>query len=1233
MAVRAGQAFIVIGPSFRGFKTKTETWIKSNLRAVEVQVDPKVSKKPIVMPPVKHVKVKVDLDRSGFERSVARVESRLDRLSRGRFLINVGIALAPIAAPALAAAVGGAVAGAGIGAAGIAGVVGVAAVGAASLKRITKAQDTATKSTAARTMAVKTLRSAEQSLAGAQRSAAGARVSAARQIQNAERSVTDAQNRLKSSQDAVRESLAGLHAARQQAVRDLQDLREKTRDNDLSTEAASIGLIDAQAELARVQGSATSSALDLRRAKLGVAEAEDRLSDARKQGADDAKALAKAEKGGTAGNPGVIAAQKAVKAAEADRSAAAAGVKQARQDLADARGDAARQIADADASVAAAAADASTARAAVTKAQVAEAKALGALSPSQKAAAAGMKELKRSWSGFLDIIDPVLLPALVMGMVALGKTLPALALFMTPVAKAAGLMFTAFGDAAGTKGFRMFASDLGTFTAGIAGDATTGILNLARGFGNLLTAFMPLSTSMSGGLVVLTKRFADWSAGLEGSSGFNSFIGYVRENGPLLLHTLGELGLALIAIGKAAAPLGHDLLIVITHVAQFVASFADAHPTITSAIVGFVALSSGVAAMAVPLDKMTSLVGGAGNGLLSLAGGSKKAFTFGKEFVGGLVDQRKALQSGASWATTFGSATRQGATNTLMAARSTGTFIVQQGRLGLAYLRNIVTSALITTGIIAQRVATLAVSAATRAWAAGQWLLNAALTANPIGLVIVGLVAFGALVVVMYKKVGWFRTGVDALWAGLKKGFVWAKDHWPLLLIILTGPIGAAVVIITKNFSKIRSGIGKVVGAFSTAKDSIKSVWGKIASAVTNPLTTVKKALNVFFDGINSIAHNFGIKKLISFRFDLDTGRKGAKSGAKAGGAAGFATGGVLPGWSPGRDIHTFVSPTAGKLRLSGGEAIMRPEWTAAVGGEKAVHAMNNAAIGGRGFAKGGVVWPTKSKHWTTYSGHDGIDLNGPGNGMGDPYFAAKSGTIAYTGWGRGYGNAVFLSTNSGPTLTYGHSSKVNVHSGQRVRAGQVMGRIGSTGHSTGPHLHFGLVGEGPDRGAAALRFLGGAKMPKGGAGGSGINPIGEIKSLITQTRRMVASIDNGPFGSLLKKAPDKIGSLALDWAGKKLNPIDDIADLAGKVNPFDAGGLARTHGLMVKNTVRPERVLSPRQTAVFEKAMAGGGMSGPIQINGDLTLNPDSTVTIEGVAQRVVDNNNYETARDLRFG
>lgn len=88
-----------------------------------------------------------------------------------------------------------------------------------------------------------------------------------------------------------------------------------------------------------------------------------------------------------------------------------------------------------------------------------------------------------------------------------------------------------------------------------------------------------------------------------------------------------------------------------------------------------------------------------------------------------------------------------------------------------------------------------------------------------------------------------------------------------------------------------------------------------------------------------------------------------------------FAAGGVLPGYSPGVDVHRFFSPTAGWLELSGGEAIMRPEWTRAVGGPAAVAGMNADAKAGR-FADGGIwSWAGDAVDWLKDAGSTVVEV------------------------------------------------------------------------------------------------------------------------------------------------------------------------------------------------------------------------------------------------------------------
>lgn len=85
---------------------------------------------------------------------------------------------------------------------------------------------------------------------------------------------------------------------------------------------------------------------------------------------------------------------------------------------------------------------------------------------------------------------------------------------------------------------------------------------------------------------------------------------------------------------------------------------------------------------------------------------------------------------------------------------------------------------------------------------------------------------------------------------------------------------------------------------------------------------------------------------------------------------------------------------------------------------------------------------------------HDGIDIPAE---TGKPVIAATDGIVRFAGKMGGYGNTVILETVDGLELLYGHLSSIHVRQGERVRGGQVIGAVGNTGLSTGPHLHFGV--------------------------------------------------------------------------------------------------------------------------------------------------------------------------------
>ncbi|MBI3552235.1 MAG: M23 family metallopeptidase [Elusimicrobia bacterium] len=83
---------------------------------------------------------------------------------------------------------------------------------------------------------------------------------------------------------------------------------------------------------------------------------------------------------------------------------------------------------------------------------------------------------------------------------------------------------------------------------------------------------------------------------------------------------------------------------------------------------------------------------------------------------------------------------------------------------------------------------------------------------------------------------------------------------------------------------------------------------------------------------------------------------------------------------------------------------------------------------------------------------HDGYDMAKP---YGSPVYAAKSGVVVDAGWVEGYGQLITIRHVDGWTTRYGHLSKILVKPGQKVNRGTLIGKVGSTGLSTGPHLHF----------------------------------------------------------------------------------------------------------------------------------------------------------------------------------
>jgi murein DD-endopeptidase MepM/ murein hydrolase activator NlpD len=111
----------------------------------------------------------------------------------------------------------------------------------------------------------------------------------------------------------------------------------------------------------------------------------------------------------------------------------------------------------------------------------------------------------------------------------------------------------------------------------------------------------------------------------------------------------------------------------------------------------------------------------------------------------------------------------------------------------------------------------------------------------------------------------------------------------------------------------------------------------------------------------------------------------------------------------------------------------------------------------GDGVSAAGFIWPVRGVITSGYGYrwgrmHTGIDIAAP---SGTSIGAAKEGEVIYADWLGGYGQLVAVDHGDSVVTLYAHQSKMAVAEGQEVTQGQVIGYVGTTGHSTGNHLHF----------------------------------------------------------------------------------------------------------------------------------------------------------------------------------
>lgn len=161
-------------------------------------------------------------------------------------------------------------------------------------------------------------------------------------------------------------------------------------------------------------------------------------------------------------------------------------------------------------------------------------------------------------------------------------------------------------------------------------------------------------------------------------------------------------------------------------------------------------------------------------------------------------------------------------------------------------------------------------------------------------------------------------------------------------------------------------------------------------------------------------------------------------------------------------DLTNPVIEAGQYVMIPGGERefqqwIIPTVWRANAGATQSIAGPGSCSLdAGGAYGSGSFIWPTANTYLSGndyWSGHLGVDIATP---TGMPVWAADSGLVVYSGSiGGGYGLMVMIDHGNGYHTLYAHNSDLVARCGQSVSQGQVIAYSGSTGNSTGPHLHF----------------------------------------------------------------------------------------------------------------------------------------------------------------------------------
>lgn len=437
---------------------------------------------------------------------------------------------------------------------------------------------------------------------------------------------------------------------------------------------------------------------------------------------------------------------------------------------------------------------------------------------------------------------------------------------------------------------------------------------------------------------------------------------------------------------------------------------------------------------------------------------------------------------------------------------------------------------------------------------------------------------------------GWVLMGVQSLIHAARMAAAWLLAMGPVGWVI-AAVIGLVAIIIAnwdtissftrdmweKHVKPVFDALGNFItkdipDAFNRGVGFIKTAWEKLQDIAKAPVRFVVDTVinDGLIAGLNNIGGFLNLPKIP--RLSLP---------------AGFAGGGYTGDggkYEPKGVVH-------------GGEFVFTKEQTRKAGIGN-LYAMAKSLAG---YAKGGLVHPLRNSTVSQpfHARHNGIDFAAP---TGTPIGAAGPGRVSSAGWSsHGGGNEIHIDHPNGLQTWYAHLSSFAVKMGDMVRAATTIGKVGSTGNSTGPHLHYMVMDGGWPNYVNPAPYLDGGGQP-----GTGWNPIaGIIDGLLSKFKAAFPAA--GFMADLAIGAGKKILDGAVDFITGNGGKDDGIGSTMLPYLHDQGGVLPPGLSQVINRTRKPEAILNQQQWADIHQLATSGGQSsgGDVIFKGNVGWDP----------------------------